>query len=162
EAAFTMNQPFEHQVLLKSEHNWNSGADYAGITLNWRQISGNDWGEYFNLSLDNGWSFYAEANHTPGSHARYPTVQNGAGQSSTALGQIRQAENKIYTQAVAGAKYSFIGGSDLRLEYVYDEASYTAYDQNLLRSALLSSSPVQLAASLQGLSTLESPGLEFP
>lgn len=163
EPSFIANQAFERQFILKSEHNWNSGADYAGLALNWREFTGNSFGEYFNLSFANGFSIYADVDHAVGSHSWYPVTQtNPDGSTGVTLAQSQASNSSLYTLAVTGMRYSFVNGSDARLEYIFNQAGYNSSQEALIRQALVSPGPFQLLTNLQNTSQFISPGLEFP
>ncbi len=164
EESYAADQPFEAKALLKAEHSWNSGADYIGLVGGVRQVAKPWFGEYFNLSPLEGLSLYADASHEQGSRAWYPETRTdlGTGASSLVLAQSQAASTGLYTLAVFGARYTFLGGSDLRFEFVYDGAAYNPAERQLIRQALAPTGGTRLFIDAENLRRLLRPGLEFP
>jgi hypothetical protein len=142
---FEAGEPFSHKALLKSELAWNGSADYAGFVVGWREGTGAWLGEYLSIGLTGGLSAYLDASHQQGSLAWYP---------DQGFSQSRKSESRIYTFSVAGLRYAFENGNDLRVEWVYQEAGYSA-DEIAEAWGILRESP-------QAPATARHAGLEFP
>jgi hypothetical protein len=142
---FEAGEPFSHKALLKSELAWNGSADYAGFVVGWREGTGAWLGEYLSVGLTGGLSAYLDASHQQGSLAWYP---------DRGFAQSRKSDSRIYTFSVAGLRYAFENGNDLRVEWVYQEAGYSA-DETAAAWSILRDSP-------QAAATLQHSGLEFP
>ncbi len=117
---FVAREPFEPKAQAKAEWSAPDGGGYLGVTGGAGESSRGWFGEYGAVSLTDGLSIYADAVHQSGSRAWYPV--DGAGtvsfrQTGTGRG--------LRTLALGGVRYTFAGGADLRLEYVFDEAGWT-------------------------------------
>ena len=145
EPAFEAGESFAHQALLKSEYVWNGGADYGGLVVGWREHAGGWLGEYLSVGLTDGLSGYLDASHQQGSLAWYP---------DRGFSQSRASESRIYTFLVAGLRYAFESGNDARLEWVFQEAGYSA--------AEVGDAWDTLRSSPQALGYAQQSGLEFP
>lgn len=117
EPEFEAGEAFAHKALLKSEYTWSGGADYGGLVIGWRERTGFWLGEYLSINLTDGLSAYIDASHQQGSLGWYPDV---------VFSQSRKSDSRIYSFAVAGVRYAFESGNDLRVEWVYQEAGYSA------------------------------------
>jgi hypothetical protein len=155
EPAFVYGVPFDRKALIKLEYTRPSGDRYLGITAGKGETSSGWIGEYGVLSLTDAFSIYGDARHTMGSDALYPTGVLEPGQSF-ALSRARS--RAIETVGVAGARYQFAGGEDLRIEYLHNDPGYSADEL-----ALSAQTVARLAAtdpSVVGAYT--SPGLDIP
>ena len=163
-ADFRAGETFQTRALMKHELNWNNGADYFGVVFGSPE-TGDSWiGEYFNVVLMDGLSVYADASHQKNSEAWYPVFEKSQLAPSQDVVQLRQskiASNKVYTLAVAGARYSFEGGSDLRFEYISNDAGWTNEENERSVVALNLGSPLQVADYTQNLQRILKPGLEY-
>ena len=160
---FRAEEVFQTKALMKHEINWNSGADYFGVVYGSAE-TGSPWiGEYFNLSLFDGLSLYADAAQHKNSEAWYPVVENSnvAGQQIVRLMQSKIHDGKTHSLAVGGLRYSFEGGSDLRFEYLANSAGWTVDDNRNAKAALDTQSPLQLADYKTNLVRVARPGLEY-
>lgn len=145
ESEFEAGTSFARKALLKSECAWGGGADYAGLVIGWRERAGWWLGEYLSIALTDGLSAYLDASHQQGSLAWYP---------DEAFSQSKESESRIYTFSVAGLRYSFERGTDLRVEWIFQEAGYS--------SAEISDAWSILRSSPDSLVYAQRPGLEFP
>jgi hypothetical protein len=125
EPAFVADEPFEPKAQLKVEYAAPTGDRYLGITAGAAQRSRAWFGEYATVPLWAGLSAYADAVHTVGRRAWYP-VDDGAG--GAAFAQTGMETRNLRTLALGGLRYSFEGGADVRLEYVFDEAGWNRGD----------------------------------
>jgi hypothetical protein len=139
EPAFVAEEPFEPKAQLKVEYAAPTGDRYVGITAGAAQRSRAWFGEYATLPLWAGLSVYADAVHTVGRRAWYP-VDDGAGVATFA--QTGMETRSLRTLALGGLRYSFEGGADVRLEYVFDEAGWDRGD--LARASRAASSDPRL------------------
>jgi hypothetical protein len=149
---------------MKHELSWNDGADYFGVVFGSPE-KGDSWiGEYFNIVVFDGLSFYADAAHQKNSEAWYPVLEKSPLAPTQDVVQLRQSKlagDKVYTLAVAGARYSFEGGSDLRFEYIANDAGWTKEENERSVLALNLRSPLQVADYTQNLQRILKPGLEY-
>ncbi len=161
---FRSEEEFQTRTLMKHEINWNSGADYFGLVYG-AQEQGGPWvGEYFNLSLFDGLTFYGDASHVRNSEAWYPVFERSAQMPTKNIVQMRQSElhtNKAYTMAVGGLRYSFEGGSDIRFEYIVNSAGWTKEEGRRALMALDNANPLQLSDFQTNLKRILRPGLEY-
>jgi len=138
------------KALLKSELNWNNGASYVGLAASGGQTQKYAVGEYAALTLSDAIQLYADVSHTMGSEAFYPTIQ---ADGTTLMQQSKFEERRLYTLGIAGLRYTFEGGTELKLEYAYNQSGYTAQERTQALAAL--SNPANFAA-------LARPGLSLP
>lgn len=161
---FRADEEFESRTLMKHEVNWNSGADYLGVVYGAAEGGGSWIGEYFNLSLFEGLSFYGDASHTRNSDAWYPVIEKSAQVPTASIVQMRQSElggGKFFTMAVAGLRYGFVGGSDLRFEYILNSAGWTKEDSKRAVLAIDRTNQLQLPDYATNLKRILRPGLEY-
>ncbi len=161
DAPFVAGEPFEPKVEAKLEWSAPGGRGYVGVTGGAGQRSRGFFGEYGSVSLTDGLSAYADAVHHAGSRAWIP-VEDGAGGATFAQAATRAG---LRTLAVGGVRYSFAGGADVRLEYVFDEAGW---DERRLGLAALAArppgplaTPEELAAWRARLAAWAAPGFEL-
>ncbi len=115
---FRAGERFAPQALAKAEWTSESGAHYLGL-VGGAKAEGKPWvGEYGMATLADGLSVYADASHGKGSEAFHP-VETPVG---PVLVSDRAGEDRVYTALVAGLRYSFESGADLRVEWAFDEA----------------------------------------
>lgn len=161
---FRAEEEFQTRSLMKHEVNWNSGADYLGLVFG-AQERGSPWvGEYFNLSLLDGLTFYGDASHIRNSEAWYPVLEKSTQLPTKNVVQMRQSElhgNKSYTIAVGGLRYSFEGGSDIRFEYILNSSGWTKEESRRASLALDKTNALQLADYETNLKRILRPGLEY-
>jgi len=134
EAPFVAGEPFEPKVEAKLEWSDPGGRGYAAVAGGAGRDSRGFFGEYASLAVGDGLSIYADAVHQLGSRAWYP-VDGGAGGArfehpATGAG--------LRTLALGGIRYTFEGGTDLRLEYLFDEAGWTVGQLRLAERAAAS------------------------
>jgi hypothetical protein len=120
ERPFVANEPFERKGQAKLEWSDEGGRGWIGVTGGAGRVSGGFFGEYGSLAIGEGFSIYADAVHQLGARAWYP-VDAGAG---GARFEQSAADAGLRTLALGGIRYTFEGGADLRLEYVFDEAGW--------------------------------------
>lgn len=150
EPDFNAGEPFRRQGQAKLEYAAPSGIGYVGATIGVRQGRRAWFGEYGSYALTEGLSAYLDATHARGSDAWYP-VRDPQGLASFAR---RDADAGGWrTLAVGGLRYTFVNGTDARLELMHQDAGYSNADLRLAAEAL-ASVPVSAAASL-------APGLEL-
>jgi hypothetical protein len=91
-----------------------------------------------------GFSVYFDASHRKGSDALYPQVLRPG---EIVFAPARAADDRIDTLLVAGARYTFASGDDLRLEYVHNDAGYNQENLDLATAAVgLARDPALVAA----------------
>lgn len=160
---FRSEEVFQTRSLMKHEINWNSGADYFGVVFGAPE-KGSQWvGEYFNLTLPEGLSIYADASHFKNSEAWYPVYETSplAPAQTVQMRQSKLANKKVYTIAVGGFRYSFEGGSDLRFEYIANAAGWTMDESKMAMLALDPKNQLQLPDYKTNLKRILKPGLEY-
>jgi len=152
EDPFVAGERFRRQGQVKLEYSDPSGRGYAGATLGGREDARPWFGEYASVSLTDGLSVYVDATHARGSRAWYP-VRGPDGRA--AFAQRDLARERWRTLAVAGLRYTFAAGPDARLEYVHQDAGYSAEEFRLAAQAATA------ALSPEGVAPFIAPGLEF-
>ena len=169
ETPFMADAPFAASGLVKPELNWNGGVDYLGLVLGGRA----DWhpwvGEYFSIRAPflEGLSIYGDAAQEHGSAAWYPretTLSKGAlsAPPTVSMEHTQLDDSSVYNFSVAGARYDFIGGSILRVEYVRQDAGYASDELHLIQRSFLSQDPGQRQLYPSNVSRFVHPGLELP
>lgn len=161
---FRAEETFQTKALMKHEINWNNGADYLGVVYGAPETGDSWFGEYFNTSVFDGLSLYADAAHQKNSEAWYPVFEASAQAPNQQVVQLRQSkisDGKFYTLAVIGLRYSFEGGSDLRLEYISNDAGWSKQESQRAVLALNLKSPLQVADYSKNLQRILKPGLEY-
>jgi hypothetical protein len=152
EAPFIAREPFRRQGQVKVEYSAPTGRGYIGGTFGGRE-GGRPWfGEYASVSLTDGLSAYVDATHARGSRAWYPV----AGADGWPAFVRRDLDSDAWrTLAVAGLRYTFVAGPDLRIEAVHQDAGYTKDE------LALSAAAAGVAASREDLAPYVAPGLEL-
>lgn len=161
---FRAEDSFQRKTLIKQELNWNSGADYVGMVLGSASNDGPWVGEYFNISVTDGLAFYADASHQRQSQAWYPVLERSTQAPLSEVVQLRQSkldDATVHTLGVAGLRYSFEGGSDLRCEFILNTAGWTKAESELAYSALDTTQPLQLKDLTANALRFYKPGLEY-
>jgi hypothetical protein len=128
EQPFVAGEPFEPKAEAKLEWSDPGGRGYLAVTGGAGKTSRGFFGEYGSLSIGDGFSVYADAVHQMGSRAWIP-VETAPG---VARFEHALADAGLRTLALGGVRYTFAGGTDLRLEYLFDE---TGWDVRRLRLA---------------------------
>ncbi len=128
---FVAGEPFERKGQAKLEWSDEGGRGWIGLTFGAGRTSGGFFGEYGSLAIGEGFSIYADAVHQLGSRAWYP-VDDGA---NGARFEQSAADAGLRTLALGGIRYTFEGGTDLRLEYVFDEAGWDTAQLRLAERA---------------------------
>jgi hypothetical protein len=77
-------------------------------------------GEYVSVTLVAGLSAYVDAVHQQGSLAWYPV----GGPRGAAFVQLDRGSGAVRTLVVGGLRYSFVNGTDARVEYMHQDAGY--------------------------------------
>ncbi|MCX6124153.1 MAG: hypothetical protein NTV34_05310 [Proteobacteria bacterium] len=160
---YQAEEVFQTKSLMKHEVSWNSGADYLGLVYGAAETDGPWVGEYFSQSLFEGLSVYADASQQKSSHAWYPTEEPSPLPGKTVI-QMRQSkvdERKTYNLSVFGLRYSFEGGSDMRLEYVLNSFGWSTDECKLGLRVIDSRQTVQLPDIKANTARWLKPGLEF-
>ena len=169
EAPFMAEKTFSATGLVKPEINWNGGVDYLGIVIGGRE-HWHPWvGEYFSIKVPflEGLAVYGDASQQSGSYAWYPkesALSTGTlNAPPTTTMELAQSDNSsLYNFWVGGARYDFVGGSILRLEYIRHDAGYTTKERELLNRSFDSRDPNQRQLSPLNLSRFMHSGLELP
>jgi hypothetical protein len=152
EPAFRAGEHFEPAGQAKLEFTTASGSGYVGVTGGARLRERPWFGEYASLSLVAGLSAYVDAVHQEGSLAWYPVP---TGPRTAAFVQADAASGAMRTLAVGGLRYSFVNGTDVRFEYMHQDAGYSRPQFDLAALAV---------AALPSRETVDRwlrPGLEF-
>lgn len=150
---FTAGERFARQGLLKLEYSTDDGAAYAGITGGFGQRTRPWVGEYGSWSVTEALAIYADATHARGSRALYPTTSD---EGTLAFAATQRDARRLRTLAIAGARYTFTDGTDLRGEYVYHDAGYTDGQLRLAQTIAASRPP-----DAQRLAAYDAPGLDL-
>lgn len=161
---FRAEESFQRKSLIKQEFNWNSGADYAGFVLGSAANDGPWVGEYFNVTFFDALAFYADASHQRQSNGWYPVMESSVQVPTAKIVQLRQTklnDSPLQTLGVAGLRYSFEGGSDLRFEFILNTAGWTKDENELAMNAIDSTRPLQLKDIMANGERFYKPGLEY-
>jgi hypothetical protein len=155
EAPFVAGEPFEQKAQAKLEWTAPAGDLYAAVTAGASQRSRGWFGEYATVPVVAGLAAYADAVHTVGRRAWYPVADPALGATFAETGMETRA---LRTTALAGLRYSFVNGNDLRLEVLYDEAGWTDAQLAAGQTAALASLALNDRA---GLGRFLDPGFEL-
>jgi hypothetical protein len=117
---FVAGEPFEPKAQVKLEWSDPGGRGYVAATAGAGRTSRGFFGGYASVALGDGLSAYADAVTQVGSRAWYPTDDGGGG----ARFEHALTDAGLRTLALGGLRYTFSGGTDLRLEYLFDEAGW--------------------------------------
>lgn len=151
EDPFVAHEPFRRQGQVKLEYADASGRGYIGVTAGGREDSHPWFGGYGSIELTEGLSAYADTSLTKGSRAWYPVAVPGG-----ATFQQRDIDASSWrTLAVAGLRYTFVAGQDVRVEVLHQGAGYTRNEFDLAALA------AGTATTAEAFAPYISPGLEF-
>jgi hypothetical protein len=150
---FQAGDPFTPRAQLKLELARARGDAYLGATAGDGEAARPWFGWYGMWQASEGLSVYADVAHTAGSRAWYP-VESPTGPT---FARAHLDDDHLFTLAVAGARYTWPGGSDLRLEYVYQEAGWSQAERERA-VALVGAAP----AAPEVIGPYLAPGLELP
>jgi hypothetical protein len=131
EAPFVAGAPFEPKAEAKLEWSDPGGRGYLAATAGAGRDSRGFFGGCASLALGDALSVYADAVTQMGSRAWYP-VDDGAG---GARFEHALSGAGLRTLALGGVRYTFEGGTDLRVEYAFDEAGWTPSQLRLAERA---------------------------
>lgn len=157
---FLKDVEFRQKILQKTELNWNSGSDYAGIVVGGENSLPPYFGEYFNLSISEGLSLYGDGKHQRGGESWYPT--ENASTSLVTLEQTHHQTHQLFSSGVLGLRYAFENGSDLHYEMISYTPGYSEQDHQIFLRALLPSSISQMQKTSTWIHRVDGLGLEFP
>jgi hypothetical protein len=152
EPAFRAGEHFEPAGQAKAEFTTASGGGYLGVTGGARQGERPWFGEYGSVTLVAGLSAYLDAVHQQGSLAWYPVP---AGRGAAVFAQADRVSGAVRTLLVGGLRYSFVNGTDARVEYMHQDAGYTRTQFDLAALA------VATQPSRETADRWLRPGLEF-
>ncbi|AKJ01800.1 hypothetical protein ATI61_103515 [Archangium gephyra] len=121
---FIADEEFETRFLAKAQYGTSDDdgeGTYVGVVAG-RGDTARPWvGEYGSLSLNDDFSLYLDMVHRRGSIAWYPVEDDG----ELGFEQTRIDSNQLRTFGVTGVRYNK-NDVDLRLEYIFNQAGYTA------------------------------------
>jgi len=152
---FNAADGFEEAAATKVEYSRENGIDYVGVTAGKARNRRPWFGWYGSYELFGGLSLYFDMSHTRGSRALYP-IPTPLGFPTFA--QTRVDKDSIFTFGVAGARYAFTGGADLRIEAIYNEAGYTRRQVDQATDAVRTLAAVEPQVAM---AAYAAPGLEF-
>lgn len=155
EAPFVAGEPFEEKALAKVEYTAPAGELYGALTAGASVRSRGWFGEYLNVPVVAGLSAYADAVHTVGRRAWYPVADPVLGATFAQTGMETRG---LRTTVLAGLRYAFVDGQDLRVEYLFDEAGWT--DAQLARAQVAALTALA-AGDPTGLAKYLDPGFEL-
>jgi hypothetical protein len=120
---YEADESFEYKGVAKAEYSFSGGRDYLGTTVGLRE-GGQGWfGEYGSVEIFDGMALIFDAGHVSGSRNWYPV------EAPLGLFQFEQsyrASSILQTTLNLGLRYSFVNGSDARLEWLYQSHGYSA------------------------------------
>lgn len=121
---------YKAKAVLKYEKLWTGTADLVGFTAGTQEKSDFFVGEYFNVAFYDGFSVYGDFRHSE-KNLHYVPVQNGLLIDFSQADRLKSTWN---TLAILGLRYE--GDSDIRFEYIYNQAGLTADELSLARQSL--------------------------
>lgn len=154
-----VDEKFEPTALLKSEYSWGGGARYVGLVVGGKRNGEMFFGEYANFEVFEDFTLYFDVSHESGSHAWYPVKNASTGLISMSQDRLRSGQTMTFS--VAGARYNFQRGTDVRAELVWQEAGYNNDQMGYRWQMMSSQNPNQLAILATQANRLARNGLEF-
>jgi len=155
EPPFVAGESFSPKGLVKLEWTRADGTGYVGLTGGGTAGQRPWFGEYVSWELLEGLSLHADASHAPGSRAWYPRAD------SAGLERRDLDASSLRTLAIAGARYSFEGGTELRFEYVYDDAGWTRDELRRGATIVRAAMETPTASTRTVVAISQAPGLEL-
>lgn len=158
---FVAGEPFAPRGLLKAEYLSDSGAHYVGVVVGGGAGERPWFGEYAQVTPLENLTLYVDASHGRGSRAWYPKELPPFG--VPVFERDRLGSRWLRTLAVGGARYDFDGGAELRGEFVWNDAGWTADELRLAQRAASVVAPGEEGAGAGPvwLAPYLAPGLEF-
>ncbi len=131
-----LKKPAEDQaVLLKPEWRSSDGRWFLGLTVTGQKFEEPTWGLYGQSELWDASFIYFDASITQDLKAKIPLPAEESW-------LIAQPESKaLQHTALAGARYNFPGGADLRVEYLRQSRGFSRLAWNNYRQAIRSADP---------------------
>ncbi len=125
------DNPFRPRAQLKLEYGKN--ADYVGATVSSDSLGLVSFGEYAQIVLADALFLYVDASHQGWSEAYYPVTTPGAplGTTTPVTTMARRHPKPprvLFTNALAGLRYNFSSGEDVRVELLFNDAGYDRRD----------------------------------
>ena len=157
---FEAEEAFGKKAVLKAEKNFSGGAHTLGFVAGLRERHGGWFGSYGSAEVLDGLTLFGDLGAEVGSANWYPVFDKQTG--LTTLSQIYRNSGRVSTSSVLGARYSFTGGTDFRVEWIFQELGYTASQIETIYDAASSRSPIQQAKNIELLPRLIKSGLELP
>ena len=151
---FQAGDVFTPRAQLKLELASTSGDAYVGVTAGDGERARPWFGWYGMWQATAAVSIYADVAHTVGSRAWYP-VESPSG---PVFAQSHLDDDSLYTLGAVGARYTWEGGHDLRVEFVHQGAGWS--ESELRRAVALVGATASLAPEVVG--PYLAPGLELP
>jgi hypothetical protein len=128
EPAFREGEHFGRSGQVKFEFARASGGSYFGMTAGGR-IGEPPWfGEYAEVALGEAWAVYLDASHQHGSQAWYPVSLDPF---RAGFVRTQQDDTTLRTLAVAGVRYTFVSGTEVRAEYLHQDAGWSSRQSDL-------------------------------
>lgn len=155
EPAFVAGAKFDPKAALKLEWVAPSGRGYLGITGGGGKVSRGYFGEYGSIELVDGLSIYADAVHQAGSEAWVPVKRDDG---TVAFEQPNRLAG-LQTLVVGGVRYTFTDGTDIRVEYVFDQAGWDRPQLGLANRAAAAFPPTPDQAA--AVAAWQRPGFEI-
>lgn len=149
--AFRAGERFRRAAQAKLEYAGGGGATYAGIVAGARGGSRPWIGGYASVALGEGFSAYVDASAQRGSSAWYPVAGPGHAEFRQAL----RDDGDARWLALLGLRYTFVNGTDARVEYLHQDAGWSRAQFSLAIAALRGT------GTRAGLDAYTAPGLEF-
>ncbi|MES3037987.1 MAG: hypothetical protein V4736_08785 [Bdellovibrionota bacterium] len=134
EAELRAGEQFNEKGLVKGEWRSKSSLNYVGVVAGREREQRFFFGEYFNFTPWDGFSFYADARHPQGYTAWIPRTTSGFVELRD--DQLYDPTN-FYTISVAGIRWE--SRNDFRLEFVHNGVGW---DKNLFERSLASLSQI--------------------
>lgn len=152
EAQWIAEDSFTPKIVFKYEKSWAQTANYLGVVLGTEEKSNPFFGEYFNCSITEGFSIYADVKHAQN---RINFIPEFSGVNVNLVPE-NQLSNQWPSLGVFGLRWE--DNYDVRLEYIYNGMGFTKNDLNL---AIASAANMPNPNYLQNIKRFLKPGLEI-
>jgi hypothetical protein len=155
---FQYGVPFNKKALVKGETTFTTGdggnAQTVGVVLGTDEQLSSWLGQYANFTLSDSVSLYLDASENNRKTAYYPNTLSAPG--SIVMGYPETSNIGFFPNVLAGGRYTFPKGWELRIEYMYDGLGWT---QDQYQSAIASLSDPDFGG--YNLPRFIAPGLNF-
>ncbi len=153
QATFQARDRFQPQGLAKLEYMQPDGSSYLGVTSGVGNHSRPWLGEYGSFSLTDALALYCDASHTQGSRAFRPRQKADV---RVEFVKPWARSDRVRTLADCGTSFAFEQGTELRVEYLYNDAGYSVAELRDAKRAV-----THLASRAASADAYMAPGLQL-